>query len=204
MSAIERDKLDCVVKSIEALISRSGVPEDPLHSKNTLEWLLRLRPDADEALKTAALGHDIERAVEGRKVKRADFSDFESFKEAHARNSAGILREIMLDCGTKDARFIERVHTLVSNHESGGDPDSNLLRDADALSFFDVNLPLYFERNGWQETKRRALWGYRRLSAGLRPLIARMSYKNKDLHKLLREVINEAHDKVLRPGACKS
>ena len=54
----------------------------------------------------------------------------------------------------------------------GGDPRSDLLKDADSLSYFDVNLPLYFERNGWQETHRRCVWGYRRLSERARSMAA--------------------------------
>ena len=34
-----------------------------------------LKPDADDALKIAALGHDIERAIEERKVRREDYKD---------------------------------------------------------------------------------------------------------------------------------
>ncbi|MCH8014049.1 MAG: hypothetical protein IH823_04570 [Candidatus Dadabacteria bacterium] len=66
------EKLDCLKKKIEEIIKKSSVPEDPIHSKNTLKWLLKLRPKADEALRIAALGHDIERAIEERKIKRTD------------------------------------------------------------------------------------------------------------------------------------
>ena len=76
------------------MIAGSGVPEDPGHSRNTLEWLLRFDPKADPALRIAALGHDIERAVEARKVQRGDFADYDAFKAAHARNSAAMLGEI--------------------------------------------------------------------------------------------------------------
>ncbi len=51
----------------------SSVPEDPRHAENTLDWLLRLKPDADEPLQIATLGHDIERALEAGKVKRATY-----------------------------------------------------------------------------------------------------------------------------------
>ncbi len=70
------------------------MPEGPIHDENTLQWLLRPDSDADEALQIAALGHDIERAIEDRRVKKAHFSNFEQFKATHARNSAAILREI--------------------------------------------------------------------------------------------------------------
>ena len=82
-------------RRIAEVIAGSDVPEDPLHSRNTLEWLLRLDPRADPALRIAALGHDIERAVEARKVRRGDFADYDAFKAAHARNSAAMLRGIL-------------------------------------------------------------------------------------------------------------
>lgn len=66
-------KIVCLKKKIEKIIKNSLVPEDPIHSKNTLEWLLKLKPDADEALQIAALAHDIERAIEKRKVKQKDY-----------------------------------------------------------------------------------------------------------------------------------
>ena len=50
------DNIGCVKKKIEEIIKKSPVLEDPIHSKNTLEWLLKLNPDADEAQKIAALG----------------------------------------------------------------------------------------------------------------------------------------------------
>ncbi len=71
-------------RKIRALIAGSRVPEDPLHADNTLEWLLRLQPDAGDALQLAALAHDIDRANEEIKVKRADFDDYDAFKAAHA------------------------------------------------------------------------------------------------------------------------
>ena len=189
--------IDCVKKEIEAIIALSLVPEDPRHSKNTLEWLLRLKPHADEALKITALGHDIDRAVKERKVKRADFDDFDEFKSAHARNSANILREVMVDCGV-EKDMIKEVYRLVCIHEVGGDPRSDLLKDADAISYFDVNLPLYFERNGWEETKRRSVWGYQRLSDRMKHVAADLRYENKELNRLIREAIKEAESQLWR------
>ena len=88
------NSLERVEQSIAAVISGSTVPEDPEHSRNTLEWLLKIDPRADTALRIAALGHDIDRAVETHKVQRADFTDYDAFKAAHARNSASILLKI--------------------------------------------------------------------------------------------------------------
>ncbi len=108
-----------LTEAIESVINQSSVTEDSIHSKNTLQWLLRLKPDADEGLQIAALGHDIERAIDERKVKRQDFEDYDAFKHAHARNSASILRELMLDNGISDPKFIDLVEAFLVEMSDG-------------------------------------------------------------------------------------
>ncbi len=188
-------------RRIAEVIAGSEVPEDPVHSRNTLEWLLRLDPEADPELRIAALGHDIERAVEARKVLRGDFADYDAFKAAHARNSAAMLGVILGECGVRDEALIQGVQRLVCVHEVGGDPRADLLKDADSLSYFDVNLPLYFERNGWKETRRRCVWGYRRLSERARSLAAGLTGRGKELDDVLDEAIREAGVGVTTPAS---
>ena len=65
----------CAEQRIRSAISRSKVPEDPLHAENTLAWVLKLIPEADEALKLAALGHDIDRAIETQESSKRPFSE---------------------------------------------------------------------------------------------------------------------------------
>ncbi len=191
------DKISLVKRKIEEVIKGSSVPEDPIHSKNTLEWLLKLKPDADENLKIAALGHDIERAIEKRKVRRQDFKDFDEFKDTHALNSAKVLAEIMQTCDI-DKKMIDEVSSLVRHHETGGTDRVDLLKDADSISYFDVNLPLYFVRNTLKETKRRCLWGYRRLSDRGKKIVAEMNYQNKEIKSLLKDCIDECEQTVLK------
>ena len=188
--AVIMNSILCIKKSIKNIIDKSAVPEDPIHARNTLEWLLKLNPDAGEALKIAAFGHDIERALESRKVKRTDFSDFNEFKAAHARNSAVILMEIMKECVLPD-NIKRDVYRIVCLHETGGDPHSDIVRDADGISFFEVNLPFYIRRNSLKETKRRCSWGYKRLSADAKSVISTLSYGNKKLEDLVKVTIDE-------------
>ncbi len=185
------NRIERVKEAIAAVVAESGVPEDPIHSKNTLVWLLKLNPDADEALQIAAPGHDIERAIERRKVRRADFDDYDEFKAAHARNSALVLKEIMQKCGLPVV-IADDVCRLVCRHEVGGDERCDLLKDADSMSFFEVNLPFYYQRHDWEETKRRCLWGYRRLSVQRKQAAARLTFKNEELNTLLRITIEES------------
>lgn len=186
------NSIECARKRIRATIADSRVPEDPRHAENTLEWLLRLDPGAGQALQIAALSHDIDRAVEDRKVRRADFDDYDVFKAAHARNGAGILRTILEECGV-DQPVRDEACRLVICHEVGGDPSSDLLKDADSISFFDTNLPLYYQREGLEETRRRCIWGYRRLSPRMKELVNGFTFKDEALTRLLEEVAREVH-----------
>jgi hypothetical protein len=184
------DSIDCAKQNIRAIISGSSVPEDPIHAENTLDWLLKLDPEADQALQIAALAHDIDRAVEAQKVHRADFSDYNGFKDAHAHNGARILRVILNRCGVAKS-IADEACRLVILHEVGGDPRSDMLKDADSISYFEVNLPLYYQREGREETIRRCNWGYRRLSARMKEVVKTITHEDESITHLLKEVICE-------------
>ena len=141
---------------------------------------------ADEALQIAALGHDIDRATPER-VKREDYPDYDAFKAAHARRGARLLRGILEDCGLKNT-MIKETCRLVEVHEVGGDPRADLLNDADSISYFDVNLPLYYQRMGWEESKRRSCWGYLRLTQRAKAIVDRITYEDETLNRLMKEV----------------
>ncbi len=185
------DSVDCAKQKIRAVIAGSLVPEDPGHADNTLEWLLRLEPDASEALQLAALAHDIDRAIVEIKVKRADFDDYDVFKAAHARHGAELLRPILTACDVAND-IVEEACRLVVVHEVGGDADADLLKDADSISYFDVNLALYYQREGWQETLRRSLWGYSRLSTRAQAIVKAIDYQPRKLMSLMIAVIDSA------------
>lgn len=181
--------LNTAKQEIRAIIAGSSVPEDPIHAENTLQWLLKIKPDADDALQIAALAHDIDRASD-KKVKRDDYEDYDEFKAAHAKHGANILRGI-LEAHDVCCHIVDKACHLVLHHEVGGDPEADVLKDADSISYFDSNLPLYYGREGWQETKRRCVWGYRRLSHKMRKVLPSIKHQEKKLNQMLQEVINE-------------
>ena len=111
----------------------------------------------------------------------ADYDDYEAFKAAHARNGANILRVILDECGVAKPTADEACR-LVVRHEVGGDCRSDLLKDADSISYFEVNLPFYHEREGWEETKRSFYLG---LSASLRA-----GERDREEHDIRRRGIN--------------
>jgi hypothetical protein len=179
--------IEPVLTRIRSIIEGSPVPEDLKHSANTLEWLLRLEPHADEALRIAAFGHDIERAVSSRRINKADFKSFDEFKAAHAMNSARIIVENLEECSVEKS-MIEEVFRLVCLHETGGDERSDLLKEADSLSFFEVNLPYYFARNSTDTTFERGVWGYKRLTRKSRDTVKKFRYADERLDILVRQI----------------
>ena len=176
-----------IESEIEMIISKSKVPEDSIHSKNTREWVIKLKPEADMALQIAALGHDIERSIEERKIKRKNFTDYDEFKKVHSQNSATILHEILLKYDLNQD-FIDKVVDLVLLHEFGGTPEANILKYADSISFFDVNLPFYFQRNSERETAFRMKWGYKKLSLFAKSIVRNFSYDNVELEAFFNKI----------------
>src|SRR5690606_41406626 len=91
-------ELDRAYALIRAQVARSQVPEDPGHAENTLEWLLRLEPEADQALRLAALAHDIERSRPNR-LRRQEFEDYDRFKAMHAAIGARMAGRRLCEAG---------------------------------------------------------------------------------------------------------
>lgn len=183
---VESDPVICSAKQrIRTIIGLSPVPEDPGHAENTRLWVLRLEPDADVTLRLAALAHDIERARPDR-LSRHDFDNYDDFKARHAELGAAIADTVLAQCKV-DMDVRRTVRHLISRHEHGGDPKSDLLKDADSLSFFDHNLPMYYQREGWAETLERARWGYQRLSRRAQYYYCEIEHHDPELQQLLYE-----------------
>lgn len=178
-----------IKNDILQILANSPLPEDYEHALNVLKWVKFLKPDADFALNIASLGHDIERALPTRKVERANFPSYDEFKMAHAENSAKIVHEILSGYPIPK-NILERVYYLIAHHEFGKDNDSdlNILKDADSLSFFEINLPHYFHREGEKETYFRMQWGYNRLSERAKPFLKNFCYCEDILNDLLQKL----------------
>lgn len=180
------DAIEQVKSRINEAVVQSLFPEEPFHSINTLEWLLKLHPGADEALRLAALGHDIERAFEDKRIRSSDFETYDEYKQAHALNSAQMMTEIMESSGVEQA-LVDEVAQLVAHHESGGDERQDLLRNANFLSFFHVCLPLYYDRKGATNTRKRCVWAYKKLPADIQHMVAEFDYLDGTLKRLVQE-----------------
>jgi hypothetical protein len=162
--------------------SYNGNEAQMKHFNRTVYWLQYLKPDADEALLIAAIGHDIERAF------RSDALIFENHKgsfrdakwlEFHSNEGAKILEAFLIK-QKADSNLINRVKHLVSKHETGGDEDQNLLKDADSLSFLENNAAIFLskiDKLGFDRVKEKFAWMYERISSSKAKEIAKPFYE---------------------------
>jgi Domain of unknown function (DUF4202) len=113
------------------------------HLVRTRDWLVELEPSAPEALRLAALTHDMERHFPGGPVNALsdDPRDEEQYRRLHSERSAQVVRQWLREEGA-DSALVADVERLVRAHETGGAPDENLVQAADSLSFLETNTEL--------------------------------------------------------------
>jgi len=162
------ENFEKIKNEIAKIILNSAAKTDPEHSKTTLEWLLKMKPDADEALQIAALAHDIERGFNGEEAIREKdwekhFATYDEHKRYHANESARIISELLMKNNVDD-EFVQRVSQLVKNHEVGGDEDENVLMDADSMSYMQSNFDYFLEMRGKNKTKIKLDYMYDRMT----------------------------------------
>lgn len=153
------------------------------HLVRTRDWLLVLEPGAGEALRLAALTHDIERHFPGGPVQDLSVSpgDDDEYRRLHAERSAEIVGEWLRAQGAAEG-LVTDVKRLVCAHETGGAPDEDLVQAADSLSFLEVNAPVlagWVERGrcGADRAKAQARWMLDRIRIGRARPLARPLYE---------------------------
>ncbi len=184
------DKIKAIEKEIEKIISKSPHRTDPEHSKSTKKWILKLKPNADEAMQIAALAHDIERGFIGEKEAKLKEKNknYDKHKEEHAKRSVKVISALLRKYDFHK-EFIKKVEHLVLYHEVGGDEDTDFLKDADSISFFEDNLEYYFEVFGNEKTKFKIKYMFDRISEKAKGIINKYKYDNFKLNKLFKDVI---------------
>lgn len=185
------NKFALIKKEIIEILPNSPIVSDPVHAKLTLNWVLKLNPDADEDLQIASLGHDIDRAVTGITDKACkDMSKYDDFKREHSIRSAKILSKLMKKYGY-DKKIINKVYNIVEKHESGGCPDSDVLKDADSLAYFEYNIPTYLNSYGTEKTIVKIKFMYKRMSAKAEDFVKKMEFRDLNIANLVKEAISE-------------
>ncbi len=118
------------------------------HLVRTSYWIKKLTPYPSEALLLAALTHDMERAFDkGRKPPSKEMGDWDDpmYNQWHARRSAKFVSEFFKKEGA-DSALIKKVSNLIKYHEEGGSRETDLLKDADSISFLEINISFFISR----------------------------------------------------------
>jgi hypothetical protein len=112
------------------------------HLVRTRDWVVELDDSAGEALRIAALTHDIERREPGgpRLDPRRQAWDDAGYLRAHSERSALIVDRWLEHRGAHSGLRRE-VAELIRLHETGGGAAASQLQAADSLSFLEVNGP---------------------------------------------------------------
>ncbi len=187
---MKMQKIEDLKKEILNILRKSPIDPDTatMHAQLVHKWVLALKPNADEALQIAALSHDIEKAFTGITEKNLkDYSKINEFKNEHAERSAKFISEILKKHNYSDD-IIHKVKLLVSNHEMGGDEESNILRDADSIAFFEYNIPSYLKNNGRERTKKKINFMYKRMSSNAKETVKHLTYENLETKKIVDEL----------------
>jgi hypothetical protein len=119
------------------------------HLVCALDWLDRIAPGTREAVRLAALTHDMERAFPGPDSPQMTSLNDPVYNKLHSERSARIVGTWLRANGASDA-LVQNVETLILAHETGGWLEADLVQAADSLSFFDTNIDLFldFVRSG--------------------------------------------------------
>jgi len=184
------NKFDLIKDKIIELLKNSAVEEDYVHAQYVWKWVLKLKPDADTALQIAALGHDIDRAIPDKMIKKGDYTNYDEYKKYHALNSAKIIGELLEKYGF-DEKVISKVKLLIENHEVGGEGDAEVLKESDSLAFFEHALPFHIKAHTHQETKDKIKFMYTRLSENSKELINKFKFQDEQINNLVKETIFE-------------
>ncbi len=145
--------------------------KESLHLERTLFWVRELEPEAGEELLMAAVSHDIERAFNSEAKDMKEYRTGEGQRE-HEEEGGRLMFEFLAATGYDRAKA-ERVRELIARHETGGDREQDLLRDADSLSWLEVSAPRHITKKMFppEEMTRKVEYMYARIgSARVREL----------------------------------
>jgi Domain of unknown function (DUF4202) len=128
------------------------------HLVRARDWVLVLEPDAGEALRIAAVLHDVERAFPDPASEWDPAGDWDDpgYLRWHQDRAAEIAGRWLTGQGAA-AELAGEVDRLIRVHEVGGWPEADLLQAADSLSFLETlsSVTVGWVRRGVPEERAR-------------------------------------------------
>ena len=122
------------------LTAHDDIPAELLYAQRMTEWLMKLEPNASEALQLAVRGQHLRRwqlARDSYPMDRVGYLRWRTdLKNLHAKE----LGQLMADCGY-DEETIASAQSLVKKDRLKQNPEAQLLEDAACLVFLEHELP---------------------------------------------------------------
>jgi Domain of unknown function (DUF4202) len=138
-------------------VNRKSQPREFIFARTVYAWVERLDPSASEAVRLAARSHTLRRWEIPRDRYRMDTVGYHEWRTVTAAHSAEAAAAVLKRAGYAEAA-IREIRRLITGARHPQDPDTQLLEDADCLSFLEIKLAGYMTR--WDEAKiRRILEG---------------------------------------------
>lgn len=170
-----------------------NVYDNAAHLLRTGYWVKKLDPHVNDVLYIAAITHDIERAFkEGRRppspeTKDAKWDD-KIYSLWHGKRSGKYIKEFLQKNGASE-KLIGEVINLVEYHEVGGWKEADNLRDADSLSFLEVNTDMFIswipDKLTMGEVKEKFDYMFNRIGSDKARKLAEPYYK-KAINKITK------------------
>ena len=153
------------------------------HFERTAFWLQEICPNADEAMLISAYAHDIARAFRDKNVEQQyegrELNDPRTLEE-HQQKGADIMVKFLKE-QNYSRKDIDRVYNMIRHHEEGGDKESNFIKDADSISFLEVNalkiIDKFIYNIGKEKMNNKIVWMYERISDNKAKKLAKPFYE---------------------------
>lgn len=193
MSAIENQaRFDEAIRRFDAanaadpnrdLVDGVEHPRELLYARRLTDWVLRLQPEASEALRLAARCQHLRRWESPRNnhpMDRAGYLRWRAdLKKFHAAQSGAILREIShVGYGEE---MIDRVQALNLKKDLGKDPDCQVLEDALCLVFLQYQLAEFVAKTHDEKVIKILKKTWAKMSEQGRAEALQLSYGEREL-----------------------
>lgn len=165
MSTTAADRLQRLVARIDALNREdpnteqvgggAAQPRELVYSQRLTDWVLRLNPQASEALRIAARGQHVQRWTIPRDRYERNRKGYLRWREALKTFHAETITRLMHETGYDEASR-ERVRLLILKKQLGVDPETQTLEDALCLVFLETQFADLMQKEP-RETMREIL-----------------------------------------------
>lgn len=188
MVTIHANMLNKIKKFVNDSFNMSANDNGTKHFEQTVYWVKEIKPNPDEPTLIAAYAHDIARAFRKETTqqtfKNKEFNDSEILTQ-HQEQGATIISDF-LQKEDYNEEAIKRVHNMILHHEVGGDEDSDLIKDADSVSYLEINAVKHVklaDNLGREKIGNKIKWMYDRITSPKAKELAKPFYE-KAIQKL--------------------